>query len=170
MREVVSRYPNTVLALVGEGPEKTKIGELIDSLDLARNVLLLPATFDERTLSMWFRSARAVVCGGQIGLLAHHALAYGTPVIAHDDFLHQCPEVESVVHNETGLIYSCGNERSLVEALIYAIANPGEMGRMGRLGRCNAVEKYSLENKVARFSDAIQELVSQARPAAGYRS
>lgn len=47
-------------------------------------------------------SANVTVSPGKVGLTAMHSLAYGTPVITHDNFDAQMPEYEAIFPGKTG--------------------------------------------------------------------
>jgi len=161
--DVVAQHPEVVLVLVGDGPERLRLDALVQSRGLVNNVLFVGASFQERDLCLWFRSARAVVCAGAVGLLAHHAMAYATPMIAHDASMYHGPEAESIIHAETGLLYRREDSASLAAALNYAASHQAEMNAMGFRGRMNATGRYSIEIKAQRFRDAILELAKPSR-------
>ena len=63
-----------------------------------------------------------VIFGGLCGsitwknrILAIHALAYGTPVITHDDLDRQMPEVEVISEGLTGAFFKHGDVADLAE-------------------------------------------------------
>lgn len=160
MTEVSTRFPEAVLVLVGEGPERERISALVAKLGLQAHVRLPGPTFHEQELSLWFRAARAVVCGGAVGLLAHHALAYAAPVIAHSAFLFHGPEAEIIVHKSTGFLYEQGSKKSLADAMIYAASHEAEMCEMGLFGQKRVGERFTIDAKARRFRDAILEVTN----------
>src|SRR6185312_1445049 len=49
--------------------------------------------------------ADIMVSPGNVGLNCMHSLAYGVPVLTHNDFRFQNPEVEAIALGETGLLF-----------------------------------------------------------------
>lgn len=62
-------------------------------------------------------TADLCVSPGEVGLTAMHALAYGTPVVTHDDFDHQKPEAECIVPGQTGAFFRRADPAHLANTL-----------------------------------------------------
>ncbi len=107
-------HPVNVL-LVGDGPERRNLEESVK--DLGARVRFYGECYDERTLARLIMAADATVSPGKVGLTAIHSLAYGRPVITHNNFDHQGPEVEAVVPGRTGDLFREGDVWDLVEAI-----------------------------------------------------
>ncbi|HQY87981.1 MAG TPA: glycosyltransferase family 4 protein, partial [Tepidisphaeraceae bacterium] len=101
--------------LVGDGPERANLEALAKQLEI--NVHFFGACYDETTLARLTMAANVTVAPGQVGLTAMQSLAYGTPVITHDDYLAQMPEFESIVDGETGSLVKRDDVDSLTHAL-----------------------------------------------------
>lgn len=108
-------HVSTSLTFVGTGPERDALEELARTLKL--DAQFLGAIYDEHMLSGVFSAADVTVMPGKIGLTAIHSMMYGTPVISHDDFERQMPEVESIVPGLTGELFRYGSLDSLAECL-----------------------------------------------------
>lgn len=108
---------NAVLVIVGDGPERASLE--VRACKSSVDVRFLGAVYDEPRLASLFINACAVISPGKVGLLAVHALAYGAPVITHDDFDRQMPEVEAIEPGVTGTLFRRGNRQSLVLAMQY---------------------------------------------------
>ena len=52
-----------------------------------------------------------------VGLTAMHSLAYGTPVITHDDEMFQSPEWEIILPGSNGGFFRRGDARDLARAI-----------------------------------------------------
>jgi hypothetical protein len=57
------------------------------------------------------------VSPGKVGLTAMHSMAYGTPVISHNTFDHQMPEVEAIVPGVTGDYFAEGSSEDLARVI-----------------------------------------------------
>jgi glycosyltransferase involved in cell wall biosynthesis len=76
------------------------------------------AVFDEEEQITVAQGCLAGAYGGDAGLSVVHYMAYGLPVIVHDDlYKHMGPEPSYIVHGENGLTFQRGDLLSLVQAL-----------------------------------------------------
>jgi 1,2-diacylglycerol 3-alpha-glucosyltransferase len=99
------------LVLVGAGPERENLAEMASRWDLP--VVFYGECYDETKLARLIMSATVTVSPGAVGLTAMHSLAYGTPVITHDSFSEQGPEVEGIAPGLNGDFFEKGNPESL---------------------------------------------------------
>ncbi len=105
------------LAIVGDGPEADRLNALIHSYNLSDRVWMYGATYDEIEVAKLFYNAAVVVSPGNVGLMAIHAMQYGTPVISHGNFETQMPESEAIIEGRTGLTFKEGDLDDLCRAI-----------------------------------------------------
>ena len=104
------------LNIIGEGQEKKNLIELVKKYNL-QNIYFLGEIFDEEVISEKIYYSDLCVSPGNIGLTAIHSLTYGTPVLTHDDFNFQMPEVEASEENLSGIFFRINNTNDLSEKL-----------------------------------------------------
>ena len=103
------------LLLVGDGPEKSRLEAIVAENNLA--VKLLGACYEEDLLSVLTMAADLTVAPGEVGLTAMQSMAYGTPVITHDDKENQGPEWEAIVPGKTGDFFLRDNSNDLARVI-----------------------------------------------------
>lgn len=86
--------------LIGDGPELCSLQSLVRARRLP--VIFYGACYNEEQLARMIMAANVTVSPGKVGLTAIHSLAYGTPVITHDNFDAQMPEYEAIIPGKTG--------------------------------------------------------------------
>jgi len=91
--------------IVGGGPELDFIIDYISFYNLEGKVFLTGALHEEKYICKYFEMADIMVSPGNVGLNCMHSLAYGVPVLTHNDFRFQNPEVEAIALGETGLLF-----------------------------------------------------------------
>lgn len=91
--------------IIGDGEERQRLEKLVDQNDLRKNVSFLGAIYDEEINSQALMYADLCVTPGEIGLTAIHSLAYGTPVISHNNLNIQMPEIEAINKGVNGDLY-----------------------------------------------------------------
>lgn len=107
-------HPVNVL-LIGDGAERSALEEQAAAAKLP--VHFEGACYDEPRLARLITAADLTVSPGKIGLTAMHSLAYGTPVITHDDFESQGPEWEAILPGRTGDFFARGDVTELMHAI-----------------------------------------------------
>jgi 1,2-diacylglycerol 3-alpha-glucosyltransferase len=101
--------------LIGDGPERERVVQ--SSREKGLNMVILPPCYDENKLRVYLMSADICVSPGKVGLTAMHALAYGTPVITHDNLDRQMPEVEAIRPGVNGLLFKEGDAEALAKTI-----------------------------------------------------
>jgi glycosyltransferase involved in cell wall biosynthesis len=103
--------------IVGDGPEIDFIKNYISSNNLEGKVFLTGALHEEKDICKYFEMADLMVSPGNVGLNCIHSLVYGVPVLTHDDFRFQNPEVEAIAPGETGFLFEYNNHDDMLRKL-----------------------------------------------------
>ncbi len=113
VREAV---PDTELRLVGDGPERSALERLADSLGLGASVVfrgwLSPPEIEPELAVAW-ASVAPSVWAEPLGLVAAESIVHGVPVVA--SATGGLPEV--VDHGRSGLLFPAGDETALARCL-----------------------------------------------------
>jgi glycosyltransferase involved in cell wall biosynthesis len=95
------------------------------------------AIFDEEEQFAVAQGCFAGAYGGDAGLSVVHYMAYGLPVIVHDDlYKHMGPEPSYIVHGENGLTFQRGDLQSLVQALTTLKSDVGLQNKLAEGRSC----------------------------------
>jgi glycosyltransferase involved in cell wall biosynthesis len=105
------------LTVIGDGPDREAISARAQALGVSKHVRWLGALYDEAVICPHIATADVCVVPGKLGLTAIHAMAYGTPVITHDDFKSHSPEFEVIVPGQTGMFFRKGDAIDLANAI-----------------------------------------------------
>lgn len=111
------------LTLIGSGEEEHKLKKIVSKHKLNHKVDFIGALYDEEDIANYLFNADLCVSPGNVGLTAMHAMMYGTPVISHNRFEMQMPEVEAIIKGETGDFYDYNNQESLTHVIQQYIIN-----------------------------------------------
>jgi len=104
------------MVFIGDGQQRDALQEL--AVRRGVRCWFTGAIYDEETIGRLLYNARAVVSPGKVGLTAMHSLAYGTPVISHNDFDKQMPEFEAIIPGKTGDFFAAGSAADLAMIML----------------------------------------------------
>lgn len=113
-----AQFKHFNLTLIGDGDQKEKLMALTKQLGLKDNVWFYGECYDEKELSVLIFNADLCVSPGNVGLTAMHAMVFGTPVLTHNNLLHQGPEFEAINYPKTGIFFEYENCQSLADKII----------------------------------------------------
>lgn len=155
--------PDIKLIIVGEGPEKIAVKQLISELSLQDSIELTGMVATEDVPAMINRASIVVTpsrCEA-FGLTALQAMQMQRPVIASK----VGGLVEVVLDGETGILIEPDNVNELAEAIQKFIAQPEWAAQCGRAGRARAIEKFSIEKLASRYQDLYSTLSQKQKQA-----
>jgi glycosyltransferase involved in cell wall biosynthesis len=143
------------LIIVGDGPELESLREFVNRNGLESNVVFYGSCYEEKVLGGLIMTADISVSPGEVGLNAIHSMAFGTPVITHDDADRQGPEWEAVEHGLTGFFFERNSHLSLADAIFDYYSS----GKAKRYYFDNCVSKvenyYSATAQVKVINEAV---------------
>jgi glycosyltransferase involved in cell wall biosynthesis len=146
--------------LVGEGPERTGIEQLIRDKGLV----------DRVHFAGWRADIPELLAAGYTLVLSSHweglpnvvleAMAAGLPVVA------TCVEgaAELVIEGRTGFLVPPRSPQQLALALEKLLADPALAKAMGKAGRERAASEFSWETTVARYDAIYRALLGDSAP------
>lgn len=103
------------LLLVGDGPERTRLEATASKYQLSSH--FYGSCYDESVLARLIMASNVTVAPGKVGLTAMHSLAYGVPVITHDDPEDQMPEWEAIQPGKNGDLFLRDDPIDLARAI-----------------------------------------------------
>jgi glycosyltransferase involved in cell wall biosynthesis len=153
--KVVKERPKAKLILVGDGPLRAEIDQLIVSLGLKENVLRTGRLITEGVLE-WLQASDAFCMVSEVeGLPCSliEAMSAGcTPVVSNIPAHSQIVE-----HEQTGLLTELGNQESIAQGLIRVLDDPCLGARLSALARERMVEQFSTPRVVDRYETLFEQ-------------
>ena len=170
--EVRHRHPDTVLALVGEGPAGPELDRRVVALGPDPGVVLpgrvawdaLPAS--HAALDVFAMPCRTRWGGLDVeglGIVYLEAQASGVPAVAG----RSGGAPEAVVDGITGTVVDGDDPRAIVGALDHWLSDPAARTAAGQAGRREAETRWSWAVIADRFAALLDEVITTGRPAAG---
>ena len=105
------------VTIIGNGEAREMLLEKTRQEGLTEHVWFYGPCYDERQIAELLYNADICVSPGNVGLTAMHAMSFGTPVVTHNNFVHQMPEFEAIEEGVTGAFFAEGDAGSLSECI-----------------------------------------------------
>lgn len=150
MSEVIRLFPEVLLLVIGDGPERESLKEKALTLGLAGRVVWLGNRTQEEVFQLYGAIDIFVMPSlyEGFGLTAVEAMAAGLPVVA-SNVEGLCDVIE---HEKTGFLFRAGDSRQLACRLLELLGSPDIARKMGQFGRERATTLFSLE----RFGESMR--------------
>jgi glycosyltransferase involved in cell wall biosynthesis len=154
---VVARIPDFRLKIVGDGPERGRLEQLVNELGIGGQVELLGERTDVPDLlaDAGFFVSSSLTEGISLTLL--EAMAVGLPIVA--TAVGGNPEI--VVDGETGYLVPSQNPPQLADAIVKLCQQPDEWATIGRSGRDRVVEHFDVQRMTHDYEQLYQGLMAQ---------
>jgi glycosyltransferase involved in cell wall biosynthesis len=154
-----AEMPAARLVLVGEGPERQRVEQQVQSLGLGDAVLLLGLRKDVDHLLHAADAFLLTSISEGIPLTVIEAMAAGLPVVATD--VGGVREV--VLHGESGFLTPAKDAAAIAERLRQLAQQPVLAAEMGRRGRQRALDHFSAEQMNAAYRRLYAEMLGGRR-------
>lgn len=154
--------PDAHLVLIGEGPMRAELLELIDRFDLGNRVQLAGMHEDMHHVYHELDALVSTSHSEAMPLVLMEAMASGLPVVASR--VGGVPDL--VEHGETGWLVSPGDFHDTAARLTQLLLSVDDRQRMGARARERMLNKFSLADCVGKTADLLAQL---AAPAGGGR-
>lgn len=145
------------LVVVGDGPERERLGNLAERLGVAARVDWVGRVAAE-ALPAWYARMSVVAMPSRresFGVVALEAAACGRPVVTSR--IDGLPE--TVADGDGGVLVPAGDVSALSVALAGLLADPDKRRVMGRAARDWVCRTYRWEVMAARMADLYEELL-----------
>ena len=161
IERLVKSYANVRLRLVGDGPDREGLERAIASKGLGRYVTLEGSVNQDR-IRDYYRQADIFVLPSfaeGIPVVLMEAMAMEVPCIS--TFVAGIPEL---VRNEIdGILIPPSDEQELALSIGRLIDDPNLRRRLGAAGRQRVIEKYDLDQNVARLAEIFADRIGGHR-------
>jgi len=154
-KRIIEVYPNTVLRIVGAGPEKEYLDSLIQSLSLEKYIELLPPVSEKDLVKLYAACDLFVhsMKDEPWGMVLLEAMSMKKPVVAIDS----TGPKEIVIDGQTGYLVSFSlNE--FTEKVIELLTSPGKARKMGEEGRKRVMRDFCWANAAQKMEQVFYEM------------
>lgn len=154
---VKNRFPDIKLIIIGGGPQKQELVELINKLDLKNNVEFRGFVSEEEKNSILSSSIAMLfpsLCEG-FGLVILESFMLEKPVLVADNR----PLSDIVENNIDGYIIEAKDQNGWAEKIINLIQNPDSAKKMGSVGKQKVLDNYSLNKMISNIESMYKSVI-----------
>ena len=161
--EIVKKsFPDIKLVIIGSGPYRKNLEELVAKLGLQNNVTFMGNVSEDKKNKMLAESQALVFPSlfEGFGLVILEAFMQHVPVLVSDIR----PLSDIVENQKTGLVISAKEEKMWAKSIENILKEPEKMQIMGNYGRQSLVSKYSfsvMEQKIVAMYENVIALAEK---------
>lgn len=154
---IVAKYPNLKLVIIGRGTEEKKLKRLTKDLKLQKNVIFWPTWVSEQDLANFYNACdifilmnitEGVAVQG-FGIVYVEANAMGKPIIGGEGGGIR----DAVIDNKTGFVIDSKDKKLIEQRLLQLIESKKLRNRMGKAGKKYALRTHLWENKIEQMME-----------------
>jgi glycosyltransferase involved in cell wall biosynthesis len=156
--EIIAKYPDVKILIIGEGPERQNLETLAKQLHISKNVIF--CGFQENVTEFYPLIDIVVLPSVTEGLpiVLLEALAYSKPIVATR--VGGIPEV--ITNDKTGILVEPQNPSQLAEGIIRVLENSEDANRMASEGRKLVEEHFNSKDLSKKIEKIYQEVLGLA--------
>ena len=157
--ELVPRYPDIELLMVGKPRPGGETERLIDRLQLQQHIKIVSGISTEQLVEYYAEAQVAVVPSVYegFGLPAGEAMACGVPLVATNGGA--LPEVVG----DAGVQVPVRDSRALADAIAELFDNPEKRARLGAAGRQRIVEQFCWNKVASEMTEYYFDVLAERR-------
>jgi len=158
-QRISQRFDDTGLVLVGDGPEREELEQIVEQWKLTNSVRF--AGFQENPMS-FIAASQALVLSSQeegLPLVILEAMALGKPVIS--TIVGAVPEI--VDNEQSGLLVPSRDPAALAQAIERVLSDNTLAAQMGAAGRLIVRKKYSIKTMREKLDRLYKTLLEKAK-------
>ena len=149
-------HPEYSLLMIGKGPEKEEMVQLIESLSVSDKISMIEFVENEKLQRIYQESAVFVSSSLAEGVpkVLLEAMVCGLPVISTD-----LPQLIDIVE-DCGIIVPVKDSAAITSALEEMVSSPEKMQEYGKNSRQKVLENYDWCDTVLKTTELFEELSS----------
>lgn len=169
MPVILSEIPNAVYIIVGEGPDRKRIEQMINEMNLSKKIILPGRVPDDDLLRAYYSACDVFVmpsqtvisdkiCKGEgFGIVYIEANACGKPVVAGNGG----GETDAVIDGVTGMLVNPMNVKDIARAIIRLLKDEELSHQLGQQGLCRVREEFNLSSLQKKVDAYIEDMERQ---------
>jgi glycosyltransferase involved in cell wall biosynthesis len=159
-KSVYDRFPDAELVIVGSGPQRHDLEDLVRHLRLERGVRFAGAIYDPVELGRAFASNSLFVLPGLGGLSINEAMFYGLAIVCSRG---DGTEKYLVRAGHNGQFFKEDDEADLARILIQLLGSAHYLEHMGKRSKAIIEKEVNVHTVIAEYMKAFQYAIERSR-------
>jgi glycosyltransferase involved in cell wall biosynthesis len=155
MPEIVEKYPNVRLLLMGEGPLRPEMERMAADLKLENHIMFLGFRNDVPGILRDCQLSVSPTTGEGFGLGIAEAMIQNVAVVATDSMA----ATEYIENERSGVLVPPSDPAALRDAIMNLMGNPELRSRLAEAGRKTILERFTVEAMVNNTARLYTELL-----------
>lgn len=146
---IIQKEKNTLLVVLGKGPEEAYLKNLTKKFGIEKNVLF-KENVNRESLPQYFTAADVFLSPTFFEMMSNsilESMSSSCPIIASD-----IPSVREILGNN-GIYFEKGNEQELAEKALSLLSNQSLAKELGTKSRTAIEKSFSIEKEIKNFVD-----------------
>lgn len=157
VHDLVNKFSNIELLIIGNGPENDSLKLLVSQLNLSDRIKFLGAIYDPLLLAKYFISSGIYVLGGMGGLSINEAMFFGKPIICS---LCDGTEKKLVQNGRNGLIFLNGNYKDFRDKLSLMLSDEKKILEFGRQSEVIIENEVNIQTVINGYKKSFSYLLN----------
>jgi len=146
-------FPETELVIIGEGPQKEALQELVKRLGLDSVTQFAGGVYEPEALGEFLLGASLFVIAGMGGLAINDAMAFGLPIICS---ICDGTEKALVRNGENGYLFQDGDSHDLARVIKAVFSHPQQMRLMSDRSSDIILNNININTVTAEYNRAFR--------------
>jgi glycosyltransferase involved in cell wall biosynthesis len=159
-RDVAAAHPDARFLVLGDGPERSRLDQLVQDHGLSDRVQFLPYLSNSADVVKYFRALDVFTLPTEregFGMVFAEAMAAETPVVGPD----MSPVNDIILNQDTGLLVPPGDRRAYADAVNWLVDNDQARARFGARGRARVKACFDEQIAFAKIEETYRRLRHQ---------
>ena len=156
--KTAKKYPASELVIVGNGPERDNLMDLVKKLNLDDRVVFAGAIYDPFELGQYMYESSAYVLAGMGGLSINDAMCFSLPVICS---VCDGTETDLITDGVNGYFFEEGNADSLADKIDLIFSDLNHAKKMGEKSFLIIKDRVNLDVVSQTFIDAFKYVTNK---------
>lgn len=153
MKDVVAKYANVKLVIVGEGGERENLEKLVKKLGLEKHITL---TGKKSEIPKLLKSSNLFVLPSRregFGLVNLEAMYTPLAVVAS-----KVGGIPDIINKDCGVLVPPEDSKALSENILSLIASPSTRKKMANAGRARVLEHFTAEKMAEEYGEMYEKI------------
>lgn len=155
--ELKKEFPELTYTIIGNGPEETKLKELISKNNAGAYIKIITKADDAMLEGYYAQSAILLAPGREIdgdvegfGLVILEAAQFGTPAVATN----VGGVGEAIINGQTGILIPNNNVNTIIDTVRTLLKNNELRQQMGEAARQRVAQDFNIKEQVRKISSS----------------